>query len=103
MRSFFSTFAKPKITKNDNGRKVIVIIPRITLPERLQDKVMTDQGATTSSLPAKRQLEFVIRLKKENYAKFSKLFSVYYRSVKEIVVEVVCGFDDEEYEVCCCF
>ena len=65
VRSFFSTFAKPKITKNDNGRKVIVI----TLPERLQDKVMTDQGTTTSSLPAKRQLEFVIRLKKEKDAK----------------------------------
>ena len=61
---FFLHFCE---TKND--QKVIVIIPWITLPERLQDKVMTDQGATTSSLPAKRQLEFVIRLKKEKDAK----------------------------------
>ena len=85
-----------------NGRKVIVIIPWITLPERLQDQVKRDQEDTTSSLPEKRQLEFVIRLKEKD-AKFSKLFSVFYLSVKQIAVEEVCGFDDEEYEVCCCF
>ena len=81
---------------------MIVIIPWITLPERLQDKVKRDQEDTTSSLPEKRQLEFVIRLKEKD-AKFSKLFSVFYLSVKQIVVEVVFRFDDEEYEVCCCF